>query len=302
VAPQRNPPRPSLLLLVVLLCSLAVGAAASIVVAARTTPTFAPGPTSELYVSPGIVVLFAALLFGAIVASILYQRVSGANPLPGRTVAVPLVIILGLVLFVVLYRYFGGPLLTANGNGNGTGSKTPPANGTPPPGNNSLGGPGGTFTFLHLPSWFAFAAVAVIAVVAVLAVLPRVTAYLAERREGEGPAGATREAREVLDTARERLAAGDDARGVILELYGALLYRVAPLAGNLDPVTPEEIRSQHLLRLGIRREAADELTRLFEEARYSSHPLDPGAAERALRAIETAEQDLSRSAKPEPAP
>ena len=36
------------------------------------------------------------------------------------------------------------------------------------------------------------------------------------------------------------------------------------------------------------------LTRLFEEARYSTHPLGPDAAERVREAVEVALEDLAR--------
>jgi len=70
------------------------------------------------------------------------------------------------------------------------------------------------------------------------------------------------------------------------------------MVGSVDPETPEEIRSLHLVRLGISREASESLTRLFEEARYSTHPLGPEAAERATEVIRSAEADLSRAAVP----
>ena len=49
------------------------------------------------------------------------------------------------------------------------------------------------------------------------------------------------------------------------------------------------------MRLGIRPEVATELTRLFEEARYSTHPLGPESADRAAEAMRRATADLERA-------
>lgn len=295
MSPDRASSRPSPLTLVLLLCALAVGAAASIIVAARAAAPFAPSTTPELYISNGVVILFLALLFGGMIAALLHQRMGSPSIIPGRAIATMLMVVLGLVLFVVLYRYIQGSGYTPTGSGNGS-VPTGPGGSSGSPSGPSLGGGGGTFSVLHVPSWTLFALVAVISVVVVAVVAPRVRNYLIDRRERQVQPSEEQEVRQVLGRAAERLAAGSDARSVILELYAGLLARVAPLAPNIDPSTPEEIRTQHLIRLGIRPGAASELTRLFEEARYSSHPLGPEATERASRAIRTAEADLARVA------
>ena len=295
MAADRPRSRPSNLVIVVLLCALAVGAAASIVVAARAAAPFVPSSTPELYLSNGIVILFLGLLFGAIILAFLQQRIGSGSVIPGRAIITSLVAVLGLVLFVVLYRYIQGSANTPAGNGNSSGGGGA-SGGSGPPSGPSLGGGGGTFEFAHLPSWTLFAVIAILSVVVAALVVPRVRTYLIDRREKEVAPSEEQEVRQVLGRAAERLAAGSDARGVILQLYAELLGRVAPLAGNIDPSTPEEIRTQHLIRLGIRPEAASQLTRLFEEARYSSHPLGPEATARASQAITTAEADLRRAA------
>jgi len=202
-------------------------------------------------------------------------------------VLVTLVVLVGFV--VLLHQFFGGsPSSTpANATTNGTSS-------TPTSPQNLANGSSGVPVVLHLPSWSLFAAVAVIAAVAVAVVFPRVRSYLAERREGAPPPDATEATRAALGHAAGRLAAGTDPREVVRELYARLLDRIEPLAGDIDPSTPDEIRTGPLRRLGIRADAAESLTRLFEEARYSTHPMGPEAAERATRAIRRAEADLER--------
>jgi hypothetical protein len=298
VSPARPDSRPSALLLVLLLTALAVGAAASIVVAARAAAPFVPPTTPEVFVSEGVVILFLVLLFGGLTWALIHQRLTGPSAIPGRFLVVPMVGILLLIVFVVVYRFIQDTVLAAHGTGNGTvpppGNPPPP----PPPPGPQLGGGGGTFQFLHLPSWTLFAAIVIVAVVAVAVVAPRVRTYLAARGDGRAEATAQEKARRALGHAARQLATGADPRSVVIDLYAGLLDRVEPLTGNLDPSTPHEIQRDHLVRLGIRPEVASELTALFEEARYSSHPLGTDAAERASRAISIADADLARRSAP----
>ncbi len=287
---------PSVLLLLLVLGALAVGAAASIVESATGTGVNGTGPVSEVYFGNDVIVVAILLLFGALTASLLVQRVHGGrSALPSQYVIGVLVTILILVGFAVLLQHVVGGSTSAvptNATSNSTGTTPPTPKG---PGN----GTGGVPVVLHLPSWGLFAVLAGIAGIAVVVVFPRVRSYLADRREGRRQIAPEEEARAALGHAAERLAAGTDPRDVVRELYGHLLDRVEPLAGDLDPSTPDEIRSGPLRRLGIRADAADALTRLFEEARYSTHPMGPEAAERAARAIREAETDLGRRTEPE---
>jgi hypothetical protein len=102
-----------------------------------------------------------------------------------------------------------------------------------------------------------------------------------------------------LAHARQELEGARDPRAAILALYATLLARVAPIVPDLDRSTAEEIRVHHLVRLGIRESAARTLTRIFEEARYSSHRLGPEQVTQATQAIRMAESDLAR-ARPAP--
>jgi hypothetical protein len=87
---------------------------------------------------------------------------------------------------------------------------------------------------------------------------------------------------------------GADAREVILALYATLLARLRPMVGGMDTSTPEEIRAVHLERLGARPEPARTLTRLFEEARYSAHPMGPESSRTAQEAVRAVLDDLDR--------
>jgi hypothetical protein len=285
-------PRPStsVLLLVLLFGALAVGAATSMLESAHGTGANGSAPVAEIYFGNDVIVVAIVVLFAALVAPIVYHRLQGGGALPGQFVLGVLVTLLLLIGFVVLFQHLlGGPVPSAPANGTANGTSTPPPN---PKG---LGnGSGGSPVVIHLPSWGPFAAFALVATAAVVVVLPWVRTHLAERREGRPPAPSVEETRAALHRAADRLAGGSDPREVVRELYARLLDRIEPLSGNLDPATPDEIRSGPLRELGIRPEAAEALTRLFEEARYSTHPMGPTAADRAARAIRDAESDLAR--------
>jgi hypothetical protein len=144
-----------------------------------------------------------------------------------------------------------------------------------------------------------FAVLAGVALLVAVVTVPAVRAYAADRRSAglaRAPAPVeTALVQAVLRQAQRELDRGDDPRGVIVRLYGEVLGRLGRMVGSVDPETPEEIRTLHLERLGIRPEAATVLTRLFEEARYSSHPLGAEASERARTAVRQALADLDRT-------
>ena len=295
MAPGPRPARPSLLLLVLILSALAVGAAASIALAARAPATPAVNaPFHEVFLSDQLVILLLVLLFGAIlVAAYFMLRGSGSGDHPKGIGLQLVLLIVAMVVVVVILRVVsssGGGAPGGATNSDGSGNQT-----TGPTG--WFGGPGGSAEVLGVPPWLLLAVIVAVAVIALAVVAPRLRAYLEERGARRPPDGRVRaEVRGALGVAAARLGVGYDARGVILDLYARLLESIRPLAADLDPSTPEEIRTVHLLRLGIRPSAADELTRLFEEARYSSHPLGRDAADRATRAIGEAEHDLQAPA------
>jgi len=301
---RNSRPRPSLLLLLLLVCALAVGAAVSFIASARTAGPPPPvGPTSELVLPPWVV---SAAIVGfalAIILPLIYARLrsGGSSPLTRPYIVSALAILLAGVIAVALLHLLGGPvggLQTVSGSGGNSskgGSPNSSTNGTPVP------GPGGVLVpfNLHLPSWTLFALVAIAAVVVVIAGVPSLSEYLQDRRDNRlfraRSAQVTAQVQRALRDAAHDLESALDPRATILALYATLLARIEPMASNLDPSTPEEIRRLHLTRLGIRDPAAEDLTRVFEEARYSSHSLGPEQVARARRAIRTAEEDLSRS-------
>jgi hypothetical protein len=289
--------RPSPVLLVILLAALATGAAASLLIGAATSPGAPPAPASELVIPAAAIADGVAAFVLALIALLVYVRVTGGRvALPGRFVVTFLVAVLVAILLIAAFRALGGGGPTPTGEvSNGQNTTGAPPNSTA---TNVTSHGTGPFQFLpSLPGWVPFVLIAAVLVVAVVVALPYATAYAGGRRgRSVRPAGppSTAEVRVALDRAAHALDQGGDARTVIVRLYGDLLERVGPIVPSIEPATPEEIR-QHLVALGIQPEAATVLTRLFEEARYSTHPLGADAAERVRRSVGIALADLSRA-------
>ncbi len=297
--------RPSLVLLVVLAVALATGAAASILLGAATAPGAPAQPASE-YVVPATWIADGLLGVFAVIAFVLvYQRLTrGAATLSSRAVLTFLVVILLGVAFVAAAQFFhpgGCPWC----GGSTPGSAPPPSgnNSTATGSNNTPPGGGGNLVFLswHVPAWLEFAALALVTLLVAAVVMPLLAQWSTARRlRGAGPvrpgSGPTaEEVRVAFARASRDLDLGLGPREVIERLYADLLERLGRYVTQIDPFTPEEIRVQHLVRLGIRTEVATELTRLFEEARYSSHPLGLESADRAAEAVRRATADLERT-------
>ena len=83
-----------------------------------------------------------------------------------------------------------------------------------------------------------------------------------------------------------------EIRARIVELYSQLLRSVTPGLGDLGARTPREIEALGVKRLGFRPGTARELTWLFEEARYSTHPISRQSLERARFALNATFDDL----------
>lgn len=288
--------RPPIVLLVVLGVALASGAAASLLAGATTSPGVAPGPAT-LIVFP--IRWLAYGLFGAALAYaayLLYIRMTGPTlRVPGRLMVTVLIGILLAVVFVLVLHSLTGPITTQTqpSTGHGTGQNQTYQN------TSGLYGSGGSIWSPSLPPWLPFVVLAAVALIALALAVPFARSYLDERRRGisvsKNPAKEKAELSAVLERANRALEEGGDPRTVILALYAAVLAHLTAMVGSVEVDTPEEIRRYHLVRLGIRSDTARELTRLFEEARYSTHPLGPEDGERARGVFREALQELTRA-------
>ena len=302
-----NPPvsRVSWVLLVVLFAALATGAAASILVSASTTPPPAASPAPLVLLPTWVIVAASAALLAFITAGLVLSRSRGPNTndvVNRLAISILSATLLG-VLVILAGRLVGvgGPV---SGNSTAASGGSGPGNTTTGSGGNVTGAGGHFVLFPSLPGWVPFVLLAVVALVVVVVAVPETRRYLAERRtEGRArripprviPAGV----REALTRASAELDQGGDPRKAILSLYGELLGRLRPMVGDIGASTPEEIRVGHLLRLRVRPEAAESLTRLFEEARYSTHPMGPAESARAKTAVRMTVDDLDRREFPE---
>ena len=296
-----SPNRISLVLVIVLVAAMATGAAASILVGASTAAPPTSGPTSQVLLPLWV---FLAGVFGLlaviIVSWIMTRLTSEAKGVSNRVLVSVLLTILIVSLFIVGLRVFGvgGPppptsttviSNTTNASGS-TGSS---------PGNfTNLSGLGAYDLFPSIPAWVPFVVLGFVVLVLVIVVVPHTRRYLAERQERlpskRGAAASPAGVRAALTRASAGLDLGEDPRTVILALYSEMLLHLQPMVGSVETNTPEEIRAVHLAHLGVRPGAARTLTRLFEEARYSLHPMGPKESARAQDAVRATLEDLDR--------
>jgi hypothetical protein len=273
---------------VFLLAALLLGVAAALLTG---TPPIPPNtPSSAGWVlNYGGLVIFSAIVIGLVVAWVVYRLIQRIRDPSGSTLLGPptvvfVVMFLLAIVFLVLARFLHssssmGP--PTGGNRSTGGALPPPGNGTSLPG--SISSPGG------FPGWETYAAVLIVGVVLALVVAPFVASRLLLRSappEASVDEAAARTRAEVADTLR-RLEADPsaDPRALIVALYARLLSRVEPRLTDLDAKTAREVERLAVAELGLPEPAARELTVLFEEARYSVHPLGAEESARARDAL-----------------
>jgi uncharacterized membrane protein YidH (DUF202 family) len=101
------------------------------------------------------------------------------------------------------------------------------------------------------------------------------------------------EAKAVLDAAVRSLYAGEDPRSTIIRTYQQMCLLVQ--VGKLDEepyLTPREFADRAVEALGWKRGPLEDLTLLFEEARYSDHILGGAEMERAIVSFERVREGL----------
>jgi hypothetical protein len=280
--------------------SVLVGIVASLLVGAAPPPP--PAQAGELTVSLPATV-WAVLLLSPLIAglSVIIARawMEGTMARSNFLVILVTAAVVGAIATVCLTLAHGGGSIgqgTITISGPGHSNSTPPArtNTSGPPTNGTTVPP--TYIVTVTP-WVLLAVVAGIsACVAVLA-LPGILSRLIDRapRKARGPPTARAQVQAALADAAEAIDRGADPRETVIRLYLRLLYEIAPRVGDVSPLTPDEIRAYALATLGVGAVASEVLTRLFEEARYSSHPIGPEEARRFREAIRQVDDDLRRS-------
>lgn len=182
----------------------------------------------------------------------------------------------------------------SNGTGNASGS------GSGYGANNTTGSlPGArpaTGISVRISNWVALAAAGVLGAMAAILVLPGTLSRLLDRpgrsRPGGGTAAGPAQLRTALVEAKVAIEAGESPRGTIVRLYDRLLQEVAPAVEDVASSTAEEIQKTLLIRFRVPEGRSEVLTQMFEEARYSTHPIASDAADRYVQTMQAVEHDL----------
>jgi Domain of unknown function (DUF4129) len=101
-------------------------------------------------------------------------------------------------------------------------------------------------------------------------------------------------ARRAIDAALEPLRGPADTRAGVIEAYARMEQVLAERElGRRTPEAPREYLGRVLLQQGMPERSLTTLTGLFEEARFSLHPIPESAPRRALRELEKARLALA---------
>ena len=103
-------------------------------------------------------------------------------------------------------------------------------------------------------------------------------------------------ARRALDSALVALREPADPRGAVIEAYARMEEVLASRElGRRIPEAPREYLERVLREQGMPERSLTTLTELFEEARFSPHPIPASTSDQARRELESAREALPRS-------
>ena len=105
----------------------------------------------------------------------------------------------------------------------------------------------------------------------------------------------TEELMEKIENAMKDLEDGKKVHDVIVLAYEQMC-RILAKSGvkGGDSLTPREFQEAVILQTGISEEPVERLTKLFEEARYSRHPIDDSKRRDAVRALGELKEEMKR--------
>jgi hypothetical protein len=107
--------------------------------------------------------------------------------------------------------------------------------------------------------------------------------------------------RDAVEEGRAALAELDDARAAIIACYVAMERSLADRGAARNAAdTPDELLARAVTSGVVRGPAAERLTGLFYEARFSSHPLGPEQRDAARQALDDLAAELAAGAEPVP--
>jgi hypothetical protein len=279
-----------------MLLGVGIGLAAALLVSpAGVAPTSTGNPGLVTLLTFRTASIAILVLTGLMVAGTVLFNASGGGRMLFRPLMLAFVaFVITAVIVLVVLRVLA-PAATDWFQGGAKGPPIPPLNATgnsthEPGVNNTTAGPPPEGT--SLLGTLVFGGVVALAVVVALVVV----ALSRMRRPPMTPlppvsAGpALLKALDVLENEESV-----DVRAVIIELYSQLLHRIDPFTSYTGALSAREIAAESIRFLGIHADTAHELTALFEEARYSTHPLPQSAADRARKALRKALTEYRRN-------
>lgn len=286
--------------------ALGLTAAMAVVAIAATAPLSAATPVSAASArAPAVALVLLIMGVGIVALGALVvlawparRRATDAEPAFAPT-RLPVHWIWRLVAILVPLA-LGGALVAAAVLGARTVHQAPRVLGTGGLGTGGLGrapvaraAPQGAAAGYAVPSWLPWI-VAAIAVIAIAVVLVTLLRHGRSQQDEPSPPIA---AHAAVQSAITALTAATDPRGAVIAAYAAM---EGTLAAHGVPRRPAEAPREYLRRaIGARRVRADDagtLTGLFEEARFSTHPLPERARERALSALTSLRTRLTDTA------
>lgn len=285
-------------LLLVLLLAVGFGAVAAFI-ASPSPSSPASAPSYHPY-HPTPAVIFVDLLavgvptfFAGWIIWLLTLRARGQTMSLAFSAIIFVIVLLIMVVFlsvVGLLHQSAWPSQPTSGSPAGT-PGTPGGTGINNSCTNCTGG--SAIPPVTLPVWELGGLV--VAGLAIAGLIALVYALYVRRSSSGAAAEDPREAlRRELRRALQQLADSEpeDPREIILALYARLLLRIQPRLAATEPLTPREIERALVEQLGIRAAPAERLTRIFEEARYSSRPMSLAMVAETRAALQQVLEDL----------
>ncbi len=144
------------------------------------------------------------------------------------------------------------------------------------------------------PATSAFYAIVIMVGLLILGVAYMVVSSLISKKAEKVPSQ-TEELMEKIELAMKDLEEGKRVHDVIIRAYDEMCRILAKSGVKGDEsMTPREFQQAVIEQTGIRPEPVEDLTRLFEKARYSTHPIENSERKEALRALRELKQEMER--------
>ena len=256
----------------------------------RSTPvnaTSAQGPAVALFV---VLTGLGIVMLGALAALAWSGRRRKDDPPEPEPTRVELPWIYKLIALLLLLA-MGGAVIAAAVLGARSTRATPRAGGGALGTSHAPVAPARTTAGFAVPSWLPWAALAIVAFGVVVAVGVFLCGIV---RDGSAkPSHEADATSAAVEAAINALDAGPDPRRSVIAAYGAMQRALGERGVVRSPAeAPREYLRRVLLEQGATQREATTLTGLFEEARYSTHPIPERVRRLALAALRSLQARL----------